>query len=448
MRKPYPLYKDSEVEWIGQIPDDWKVMRLGMLGIFTSSGIDKKINEDEQSVKMVNFMDIYNNNSFLLNNTRTFMTVSCPPTKAKEHQVRKGDLLFLPSSETQVDLGASALVDEELPNTVFSYHLVRFQFFYDIYHSYKKYLCNNHYVLNQFSKNGKGTTRQIIGRNVFRNIKVMIPSISEQKRIVSFLDNKIKLIDELIEKTKQKIELLKEKRTSLINHSVTKGLNSDVEMKDSGIEWIGKIPTHWKISKFKYDTITPVRYGLNIGSDRYTDEGVRFIRITDLDDWGILSSENGKYLIESDVGDEFLLNKYDLLLCRSGHTVGKSYLHLLNGKYTSGGYLVRFNFGNYYSSKFIFYITKTHFYCNWIFINTIISTIENVNGEKYSNFDYPKPPLSEQQQIVDYLDSQTQKIDTLIKKENKRIELLKEYRQSLISEAVTGKIDLRDEVAV
>jgi type I restriction enzyme S subunit len=133
------------------------------------------------------------------------------------------------------------------------------------------------------------------------------------------------------------------------------------------------------------------------------------------------------------------------LFCRSGHTVGKSYLHLEDGEFTSGGYLVRFNFENYYESKFIFYLGKTSFYWDWIKMNSVVSTIENVNGDKYQNFIYTKPPIKEQQKIVEYLDKQTSEIDTLIKLEQSKIEGLKEYRQSLISEVVTGKIRVCEE---
>jgi type I restriction enzyme S subunit len=438
MRKQYSsykTYKDSGVEWIGKIPVDWIIVKL-------KAGM-KPVKEKA-----------YQENPIIL--SLTSRGVVKRDTSSNEGQiaesyyeynpVKKGDLLLNPMDLVSNAFSAVSEFDGVISQAYFNLRCLS-----GYCNKYYDYYFKLQYWSLAFHAHGKGVSfdhRWTLNSQTLMNYFIPYPSFLEQKQIVSFLDNKTKLIDELIEKTKQKIELLKEKRASLINHCVTKGLNPDVEMKDSKIEWIGKIPSHWKISKFKYDTITPVRYGINIESEKYAEEGIRFIRITDLDDWGRLNTENGKYLNESDVDNEFLLNKYDLLLCRSGHTVGKSYLHLFDGKYTSGGYLVRFNFGNYFSSKFIFYITKSHFYWNWIYINTIISTIENVNGEKYSNFEYPYPPIPEQQQIVEYLDSQTQKIDTLIEKENKRIELLKEYRQSLISEAVTGKIDMRDEVAV
>jgi type I restriction enzyme S subunit len=254
------------------------------------------------------------------------------------------------------------------------------------------------------------------------------------------LDEKTELIDKLISTKEQKISLLKEQRTSLINQVVTKGLNPNVKMKDSGVEWIGEIPLHWMISKFKFDSSSPVQYGLNISGDKYQEEGIRFIRITDLTEEGELIKEDGKYLDENEVPSEFLLNKWDVLFCRSGHTVGKSYLHKEDGKFTSGGYLVRFNFRNYFESKFIFYIGKTSFYWDWIKLNSVVSTIENVNGDKYQNFQYPKPPIQEQQSIVEFLDKRTKEIDDLVSLEQKKIDLLKEYRQSLISEVVTGKV--------
>ena len=131
-------------------------------------------------------------------------------------------------------------------------------------------------------------------------------------------------------------------------------------MKPSGIEWIGEIPRHWALTRLKYISNIPVTYGLNIEADRYSTEGIRLIRITDIDESGGLR-QKGVYLSEDCIPQEQMLNNYDLLLSRSGATVGKSYLHLAEGKYTSAGYLVRFNFSDYWTSQFIYYVTLSHF---------------------------------------------------------------------------------------
>jgi type I restriction enzyme S subunit len=205
--------------------------------------------------------------------------------------------------------------------------------------------------------------------------------------------------------------------------------------KDCGVEWIGEIPSDWGITKIKYETIVPVQYGINIGSEYYVDEGVRFIRTTDITDDGNLIGE-GVYLHPNYVEDIYKTQLNDLLISRSG-TLGRTYLHSVEDDMTYGGYLVRFNFGDKIKSKFIFYYTKTRNFEDWLSLNTIQSTIGNVNGQKYSNLSFPIPPLSEQKQIVSFLDSKTQKIDELIEKTGKKIELLKENRISLINHCVT-----------
>ena len=171
--KKYSSYKDSGIEWLGKIPEHWEVKRLGTLGRFSASGIDKHINKNESLVKIINFTDIYSNTRHILDNSIQYMEVTTPENNRIKHLVQKGDLIFLPSSETYEDLGLAALVNEELDNTSFSYHVIRLQFKKDIEHHFKKYLTNNNFVLNQFSSYGKGTTRKIIGRNVFKNVKVI-----------------------------------------------------------------------------------------------------------------------------------------------------------------------------------------------------------------------------------------------------------------------------------
>ena len=139
------------------------------------------------------------------------------------------------------------------------------------------------------------------------------PPIEEQKLISRYLDKKTEQIDRLVEKIQKKIELLKEQRTSLINQCVTKGLNPNIEMKDSGVEWIGEIPKHWDITKLKYLCPEGVQYGLNIESDSYKEIGVRFLRITDINSDGTLKSSGGVFLPEENVPREYLLNKNDIL---------------------------------------------------------------------------------------------------------------------------------------
>ena len=218
------------------------------------------------------------------------------------------------------------------------------------------------------------------------------------------------------------------------------------EYKDSGVEWIGETPTHWSTTKLKYESLRPVQYGLNIESDKYVDDGIRFIRITDINENGSIS-DGGVFLSADDVPDDYFLDRGDLLFTRSGATVGKSCLFNQSEKSAFAGYLVRFAFDSETTSKFIRYFCSSTSFWSWITLQASQSTIENVNGEKYSNLSIPNLSQDEKEKIVSYLDRETSKIDRMVDTETKRIELLREYRQSLISNVVTGKIDVRDEVA-
>jgi type I restriction enzyme S subunit len=422
--KRYESYKDSGVEWIGEIPSHWEIIKTYLI---TTNLDGKRV-----------------------------------PLNSEERGDIGGDVPYWGSNGV-VDYINQYLFDEELVlvgedgSPFFDrYKPVSF-------HVYGKVWINNHihvlktkqsvlpkYLTHSFNNVEyreyiTGSTRDKLTQSDLNRIVHTLPPLPEQEQIVSFLDEKTSKIDDLIKKKEQKIEFLKEYRTSLINRVITKGLNPDVPMKDSGVEWIGQIPSHWEVGRFKYDSIIPPTYGLNTSSDNYVDNGVRFIRITDISDSGMLNPDNGVYLNVSDVPTDFLLTKNDVLICRSGHTVGKTYLHQYDGLFTSGGYLVRLNFGSDWMGRYVMYVSKTQFYWDWIKLNTVVSTIENVNGEKYGNFQYPRSrDVRETEQIVSYLDQKTGEIDSTIDSEKKKIDLLKEYRQSLISSVITGKFKVVD----
>ncbi len=420
--KKYESYKDSGIEWIGEIPSHWDTLRLCYLGNFSSSGIDKKINPDEELVKIINFTDIYNNLNGVLDSSIDYMIVSTTPNKKTEHSVVKGDLIFLPSSETYEDLGKSAIVNEELENVSFSYHVIRLNFTSELAHGFKKYLTNNYQVLNQFSSNGQGTTRKIIGRNVFRNIKVVIPSIEEQTAIANYLDQKTAQIDELIAKKERLIQLLEEERTALINQAVTKGLDPTVPMKDSGIEWLGEIPAHWEVKKLKF--MANLKSGENITSENIKEDG----------DYPVYGG-NGVRGYYSDYTND---GEY-ILIGRQGALCG-------NIKYASNRFWA--------SEHAIVCYLKPN--VNWLWFGKLLESM-NLNQYNQSaaqpglavgvikNLSIPIPNIENQNEIVEFIIDFERRTDDIIQKTRKEIELLKEYKTALISEVVTGKVDVRDE---
>ncbi len=216
-------------------------------------------------------------------------------------------------------------------------------------------------------------------------------------------------------------------------------------MKDSGVEWLGEVPAEWTVKKLKNVCSQSALYGANIASSQYEEEGVRFLRTTDISDDGVL--KNGGVFVQATLIEDYMLNDGDLLISRSG-TVGRSFLYKSqhHGLCAYAGYLVRFVPSSNVSPEYLFLFTKTQAFQKFLQVMAISSTIENVNGEKYANAPFCIPPLREQIAIAAFLDRETAKIDMLIERCETAIELFKERRIALISAAVTGKIDVRDEV--
>ena len=213
--------KDSGIDWIGEIPMYWEVKRLKELGTISTSSVNKKIEEDESLVKLVNYTDVYNNLNKELWAKSNYMKVSAKLNQIIEKSLKKGDVLFTPSSETIEDIGVSSVVMENLSNTLYSYHVLRLRFVKLLDDNFKKYMLNNDFVQLYFSQSSKGTTRKILGLNDFSNLKVLIPPFKEQIQIAQYLDNKTTTIDSIIQNIEKQIEVLAELRKTLINDVVT-----------------------------------------------------------------------------------------------------------------------------------------------------------------------------------------------------------------------------------
>ena len=283
--------------------------------------------------------------------------------------------------------------------------------------------------------------RESINKIEFYSLRLPYPPLYEQKQIVEFLDTKTELIDSLIEKTESKIELLKEKRTSLINETVTKGLNPNVDMKDSGMEWIREIPIHWETSKLGFYT-TKIGSGSTPrgGSEVYVDSGIPFIRSQNVHFDGLRI--DGISFIKDEVHHSMkgsTVVKNDILLNITGGSIGRCCVVKIDREMNVNQHVSIIRTTNKLKNLFLNFILSCDLGQSQVKFNMSGGNREGLTIEGIRDFQITLPPINEQQQIVEYLDEQTGIIDKTISNEEKRIELLKEYRQSLISEVVTGK---------
>lgn len=420
--KRYDSYKDSEVEWIREIPSGWEELPLRYYFSYTKGSNGQKLTK-----------------TFIENNKGDYPVYS-------GQTENNGVLGFV--NEFEFDYPFPLVFTTTVGAKFMTTKLLKgkFSLSQNCLVMIKKRECTPsffQYFLSFDFENRRVLIPTIIQPSLrmedLDRMTIIVPPLSEQQQIVSFLDTKTSLIDSLIEKTQRKIELLKEKRTSLINEVVTKGLNTNVEMKDSGVEWIGEIPSHWYCvgtNKVYHDLGTGTT-PTSDNSEYYSDNGYHWITTTDLNE-GIMLDTLSK-ITEKSVEDYPNLRLYPS---------GSIYISMYGGRI---GKLGVSTFDSYCNQS-VCVLPKNDtiivkFYYYWFLgFQEFVKGMgrgggqPNINKDMIKSFPTVKIPLSEQQQIVEYLDEQTQLIDKTISIEGKRIELLKEYRQSLISEVVTGKL--------
>ena len=435
----YDSYKDSGVEWMNEIPSNWEKSRIRMVGDLYGGLTGKKggdfNDEDNPSNKpFVPFTNIFNN-TYISKDHFQYVNVE---ENENQNRVLKNDLFFLMSSESYEDLGKCSILLEDVEELYLNSFCKGFRIKDSkVYPLFLNYQLLGSLHKEMISVEGNGFTRINLRQDRLLDIPVFIPPLSEQQQIVSFLDTKTSLIDSLIEKTQRKIELLKEKRTSLINEVVTKGLNPNVEMRDSGVEWIGEIPNHW--TRNKLNRISErIGDGLHSTPNYVDSSEYYFINGNNLVNGEIKIFDSTKCVSEEEFKKHFIqLNTKTLLLSING-TIGN--LSFYNDeKVILGKSSCYINLKENINHHFIYYVLKSESISKYFTFELTGTTIFNLSLNSIRNTPIVVPPENEQQQIVEYLDEQTQLIDKTISIEEKRIELLKEYRQSLISEVVTGK---------
>lgn len=281
--------------------------------------------------------------------------------------------------------------------------------------------------------------RNTIRNNEFLSLKSVCPSIETQKEIVSYLDRTLEKVDYFIKQKQKYIELLKEYKQSKINELVTKGLDPNVKMKDSGIEWLGQIPEHWGLHRLKFLLLKPLQYGANESGEARKEGSLRYIRITDFSSDNELSDSNPLYLNKEKAAN-YILNEGDLLLARSGATAGKVFIcRSLNEPSCYAGYLIRATSNrDKILPEYLYRFCQSLAYQNWISYTFIKSTIENVSAFKYANLSVLHPSLKEQNEIIEKIGIVDSKYKSLIQTATREISTIRKYRQSLVYELVTG----------
>ena len=422
--KRYDTYKYSGVEWLGEIPSHWEVKRFKH--IFKEKKIthDVKLNCGSISFGKVVFKD----------------DEKVPVSTKKSYQVlNKGEFLINPLN-LNYDLKSLRIGLSDKDVVVSSGYII-VQNVAELSKVYYKWLL--HIFDIAFMKTLGSGVRQTLSFAHVANSELVFPPLSEQTKIAQFLDDKTSKIDVAVTIKEQQINLLKERKQILIHKAVTQGLNSNVTLKDSGVEWIGKIPKHWEVVPLRH--IGKTQNGLSKGGE-YFGSGFPFLTYGDVyKNRTVPNTLSG--LAEASIADrqQFSIKEGDIFFTRTSETVediaftSTCLNNLENG--TFAGFLIRFRpeknilykgFSRYYFSS----STHRSFFVGQM--NLVIRA--SLSQDHLKRMPVLIPPLSEQKRISTYIETGSQKIEIAISLKQQEIEKLKEYKSSLINSVVTGKV--------
>lgn len=445
--KAYPEYKDSGVEWLGDIPSGWGVVRVKNQfkvynGATPRSGVEEYWGGDIVWVTPSDLSQLSSNTISESSRTITRQGLSSCGTTL----VPKDSLIL----SCRAPIGSLAITKTELCTNQGCKALVPIS---DIpVELYYYYFSSINAELNVL---GSGSTFLELSTDELVNIALPLPTYSESKLICNFLDYETAKIDTLIEKQQRLIELLTEKRQAVISHAVTKGLNPDVPMKDSGVEWLGEVPAHWEVSKFSYVKKVLTDYTANgsfadlKSNVNYLDEPsyARLVRLTDLR--VNLENTNGVWINKKsyDYLSKSALYGGEFLLANVGAHAGLFY-QMPYGKgrasLAPNMFMAKFD-DKKVSREFMAFIGQSQGINEQLKLSATASSAQpKLNKDDFKAVKFAFPSLSEQAELVEYLNRKLPSFDRLINKAQQAVQLMQERRTALISAAVTGKIDVRD----
>lgn len=424
----YEKYKESGVEWLGKVPEHWEVKPIKYVASFNDEVLPESTPDDYQ-IEYADISSVSGNEGIKQTETHTFKSA---PSRARR-RVQNGDVIV---STVRTYLRAIASIQNPPENLIVSTGFAVLRPLLLLNPGFAAYLFNADFFIHQIIAYSVGISYPAINASDLVNISAPLPPLAEQRAIASYLDRETARLDTLISRQERLIELSLEKRRALIGHAVTRGLDETAPRKASGVEWLGDVPAHWEIKRTKYlfDLVADVAPDDNEYEllSVYTDIGVKPRK--ELQARGNKSTTtDGYWMVER--GD-LIVNK---LLAWMGAMGASDYKGVTSPAYDILRPRENVNVW-FYHDLFRCGVMFTEFR-KWS--RGIMDMRLRLYFDQFGVLPLPLPPKGEQDEIVSYISSETAKIDTLIAKARRAIELMKEHRSALIAAAVTGQMDVR-----
>ena len=432
--RPYPAYKPSAVPWLGDVPEHWEVRKLGQMGSLAKGNGGTKEDEALAGVPCVRYGDLYTTHTFFIEKARSFVG---PETAKNYTLIRLGDVLFAGSGETIDEIGKSA-VNLMQPPACCGGDVILFRPQRDLVARYMGYVTDCKPIAAQKATMGRGITVYHIYGSQLRHLTLPLPPLPEQSAIVRYLDFADRRIRRYVSAKRKLIALLEEEKQAVVNRAVTRGLDPNVRLKPSGVEWLGDVPEHWEVLRARF-------------LFREVDTRSATGRETHLSMSQALGLVPSHLVAQSLISDSYVGGK----LCREGDLVLnrlKAHLGVFALAKQSGVISPDYSvFRNRSSVKMEYFLPVLRLPALRTELRVrakgIVEGFWRLYTEDFFDIRLPLPSSGEQQAIIEYLDKTTADVDTAIARARRQIELVEEYRTRLIADVVTGKLDVREAAA-
>ncbi|NLR59386.1 restriction endonuclease subunit S [Chitinophaga polysaccharea] len=435
----------QELNWIQTLPNGWIAIPLKAIANYFVSNVDKVSKEEEIPVELCNYTDVYKND--FITTQLEFMQSSATEEEIRKFQLAVGDVVITKDSESWDDIAIPALVAETKENLLCGYHLAIIRS--NLNKVVPEYLfrCIEAKVIRvQLELSSTGVTRFGLPKDEIGRLKLPIPDIFVQRKVVSFLKSEISYIDRLITQKEKLINILAEKRQAFITQVVIRGLDSSIKLKDSTIYWLGKVPEHWEIKKIKYITskigsgVTPKG-----GATVYLDEGIPLLRSQNihfdglrLEDVAFISEETHNEMSNSKV------RAGDVLLNITGASIGRCYFYEGQlGEANVNQHVCILRPNRKVHTKYLYLLMTSTIGQSQIDLNQVGGGREGLTFDSLKSFTVSLPPISEQMEIINVVEKHNSKFNEIEVATRKTVDLLRERRVALISAAVTGQIEIQ-----
>ena len=439
----YPKYKDSGVEWLGKIPSHWEVKTLKhIVATPITDGPHETPKFVEEGVPFVS-AEAVSSGHIDFSKVRACISPEDNARYSMKYSPRLHDIYMVKSGATT---GITAMVENRTDFNIWS-PLAVIRCGPIATPRFVLHFMRSRHFLEAVTLYWSFGTQQNIGMGVIENLACTVPPSEEQKAIATFLDRETANIAALVAEQERLIELLKEKRQAVISHAVTKGLNPDVPMKDSGVGWLGNVPAHWDVKKFKSlsSIISKGTTPTTIGAD-FTEHGIRFLKAENVTELGV--SRFPEFYIAQEAHaalSRSALQGGDVLVVIAGATTGKS--AVLDDSLVPANTNQAVSFIRPLNKAYSPYISlwlSTKLVRDWIGLTSVQSAQPNLSMEDLGNIPIPVPPPEELSCLMAKLGASLGEFSALTTEAQRAIDLLQERRTALISAAVTGQIDVRE----